>query len=101
MPSEFQLTNKKTQEVAKLDDVDREIAKHFGYSQNPDGTYFASWYNVIGYHLSMRRNWQEIREEIDWLFETRPEQSDLKTMLINISKFLEEKYEPFGTGKFI
>ena len=95
MPVCFQLIDKTTDKPAILQDIDREMCKHF--KQPCDKVkYFAGWYDCIGLRLALGDSFEKIREEfIGYIKEDKSEgEVNYYSLQCEIITWLEENYTP-------
>jgi hypothetical protein len=83
MPQCFQLL--RDGEAVPLASIDEEMCRHFVVTCDTV-RYFSSWYDVIGFELSMGRSWSEIRDFLDKYYTDLP-------ILQQISDWLQANFE--------
>jgi hypothetical protein len=70
MPNCFQLLDLATLQPVNLQQVDNDMARHFGELPDPE-LWFDNWYNTIGFGIAMGRKPEELRQLFDdpWVTE--------------------------------
>ena len=95
MPDCFQLISKVTQEPTSLHQIDEEVCKVLNVEPHNrryggSGENAWDWFNTIGYDLSQRRTFPEIRER----YSSDEFYAEYLPRILKIIDYLEESYTP-------
>lgn len=93
MPNCFSLTKKGENAPTPLVKIDEEICEHFQAEVHPT-KYHASWFDIIGWHLAMGRDFPTIKEKLKSEFLLREDEGDkaFYSRQYEIADFLERHY---------